>query len=376
MQLTRLAPAGPPDATRRRWTVAASLLLHLVAFAAVIWVAARPRLPDPQAPSYDLVFEPAPASEPQGQGQPPAAAQVPAPEEALPGPPAPPPASPPVPDGVASAVPEAAISAPAPTPAPPAPPPLPQPAPPPQPTTAAAPAAPPAPPTPATAAAPQLAFAQPPSPAEVAPGPAPTEPLPSREPPTVRLETPQEPQAQAQAAPIMPQPPPPLPPLPRAPPRPQIQPRAAPGTFGAPMDLSFGSAPPRPEARGSRSRAIDLSLGPPHEGLNHSDPYAEVRAANASADWNRGLLAYWLNHRYYPRQALEAGEDGQVTVELTVARSGHVELVTLVSRSGSQWLDMAAVSTWRDAKLPPFTPEMQQDHITFKIPINYILLRN
>ena len=140
------------------------------------------------------------------------------------------------------------------------------------------------------------------------------------------------------------------------------------------MDLSFGPSAPRPAARGSvASRAIDLSPPSERQGLSRSDPYATIRAANASADWNRGLLQYWLGHRYYPQQAVQAGEDGTVTIQLTVNRSGKVENVQIVSRSGSQWLDMAAVGTWRNAQLPPFTNEMREDRITFPIPITYYL---
>ena len=47
----------------------------------------------------------------------------------------------------------------------------------------------------------------------------------------------------------------------------------------------------------------------------------------------------------------------------------------IVSKSGSQWLDMAAVGTWRNARLPPFTSEMREDRITFPIPIHYYLVR-
>ncbi|HYZ64982.1 MAG TPA: TonB family protein, partial [Acetobacteraceae bacterium] len=176
---------------------------------------------------------------------------------------------------------------------------------------------------------------------------------------------------------ILPQPPPPLPPLP---PRPRPAPRVTPpGTLSNPMDLSFGpEAPrPRPAARGTvASRAIDLSPGPPRDGPSRSDPYAQIRARNASVDWNRALEAYWLRHRYYPRQAAEAGEDGTVVIELTVARSGRVESVQLVSRSGSQWLDMAALGTFRGGQLPPFTSEMTEDRITFTIPITYYLIRH
>jgi protein TonB len=82
-----------------------------------------------------------------------------------------------------------------------------------------------------------------------------------------------------------------------------------------------------------------------------------------------------VRHRYYPRQAAENGEDGTVVIELTVSRSGRVEAARVVSRSGSQWLDMAAIGTFRDGQLPPFTPEMREDRITFTIPITYYLIR-
>ncbi|MBV8915372.1 MAG: energy transducer TonB, partial [Acetobacteraceae bacterium] len=289
------------------------------------------------------------------------AADVPVPDDVLPGPPAPAPTSAPAPDGMASALPEAAQAA---------PPPLLVPDSPASPGLSAALPAPPA-----TARQPSLAFAPEAAPAETpAPAPADVVPLPPA-PPSVRLEAPLGPEPPQQEAMIMPRPPPPLPPMEA---RPRPTPRPAPGTFANPLDLDFGPSAPRPAA-GARSRvasrAIDLSLGPPRQGPLRSDPYADIRAANASADWNRGLMAYWLRHRYYPQQAVENGEDGTVVIELTVNRSGHVEAVDVKSRSGSQWLDMAAVGTFRSGNLPPFTPEMRDDRITFTIPIHYILIR-
>jgi len=362
MELNRLVPAGPPVERNRGWTVAISALLHAAAFAALLAMTARrpPLDSGGAAPSYDLVFDDGSNGQPAAlkPALPPAQpADVPAPEDALPGPPAPSPTSAPSPEGVASALPEAAVSVPAPLASPPAAP------------------AEAAPPPPALAPGPTLAFAPEAAPVE-APSPAPAEIVPApTPPPEVRLETPSAPERPQREADIMPQlPPPPQP----APPRPRPAPRAAPGTLSNPMDLSLGPAAPRPRAaaRGSvASRAIDLSPGPPRQGPSPLDPYAQIRAANASADWNRGLEAYWRRHRYYPRQAAEGGEDGTVVIQLTVNRSGKVESVEIKSRSGSQWLDMAAVGTFRNGQLPPFTPEMREDRITFTIPINYILLR-
>ena len=154
-----------------------------------------------------------------------------------------------------------------------------------------------------------------------------------------------------------------------------------PGTFGNPMDLSFAPGPTRLAAPrlGSRpgsvaSRSLDLSTGP-GKAPNRQEAFFDARAARIGEAWKDGLMSYWLRHRYYPRQALEAGDDGQVELELTVNRLGKVEAVSVQARSGSTWLDMAAQSTWRGAQLSPLPAEVAGDRITFSITINYILLR-
>lgn len=384
LAVTPLAPAAPAEATGRRWSVAASALLHVLVIALVIGIAARqPPQGESGAPSYDLVFEgsgPAAPNKTQTPALPPMQpADIPVPDDAPPGPPAPAAMSPPAPDAASSAQPQAADAQPAPLPAPEAPETAPSarpaPIPPAQVPPAPSPLAPATTPAPApgqpTLAPPRLAFAPQAEPA-VVPEPAPVEVLPTPNPPAVRLEEPPAAEPEPQAAPIMPLPPP----LPATPPRPRPIQRATPGTLSNPMDLSFGPAAPRPAARGSvASRAIDLSPPPERQGPARSDPYAAIRAASASADWNRGLLQFWLRHRYYPQKAAQEGEQGTVTIQLTVNRSGKVEDVEVVSRSGSQWLDMAAVGTFRGAQLPPFTNEMRQDRLTFPIPITYYLIR-
>ncbi len=384
MKPTPLVPALPQEGARAgdgpRWGLAASAVVHGLVILALLGYAVRRLPPDGgQSPSYDLVFEgPSGGGPPTDARQPrplpPAQpADITPPPDALPGPPAPTPLSTPDPTA-ATAPPPAADAAPPPVPtAAPAPeaarPPMPSPAP-----------AQTAPPAPATAAPPPVVPALPTDAATI-PLPTPLELPPTPEPPAVRLELPSEETAPATPKPIMPQPPPPLPPSepqPRAArPAARPAPRPALGTLSSPMDLSLGPAAPRPAARGSvASRSLDLS--PPRErnGPASSDPYAQIRAANASADWNRGLLQYWLRHRFYPEQAAANGEEGAVTLQLTVNRSGRVESVEVLSRSGSQWLDMAALATWRNAQLPPFTNEMRDDRITFPIPIQYYLIRH
>ena len=88
MQLTRLAPVGPPQDGRRRWMVAASVLLHAAFFAALLGMAARRPPPEVAGPTYDLVFDDGSShtGDPAGSSLPPAQpADIPAPDDAPPG---------------------------------------------------------------------------------------------------------------------------------------------------------------------------------------------------------------------------------------------------------------------------------------------------
>ena len=361
----RLVPAGPPPAARRRWRVAAaSLALHLVLVALLLLIRPREQGDVAAGPSYELLFQPEGAPE-VGNAPPAAAAPAPPQPDSLPGPQTPEPES--TPDMAAP-----------PSPASPAAPEVP-----PQPT---------APPLPAPAEPPVARQLTPEAPA--APPPLPQAPEAEVSTPraeaSVRLAQPEPPPAPA--LPRLPEfvpptPPPPLPAprvaAPRAAPAPSPTPRMAPppGTFANPMDLSFGTGPSRPAAPrlaarpGSvASRSLDLATGAARA-PNRQEAYFDARAARLGADWKDGLEGYWLRHRYYPRQAAEAGEDGQVQIELTVNRYGKVEAVTVQGRSGSPWLDLAAQAVWRGAQLAPLPAEVAGDRITFSITINYILLR-
>lgn len=343
------------------------MVLHAAAIALLLQVR-RPEPDMPLTPSYELVFDNG------GSAAPPTAEQTandvaprtlpadPAPAaEATPPEPAPTPTEPPQQQAMAQ---------------PDAPPPDPSPEPPPQPT--------------------QQAMAQPdalppPAPPDVTPQPAePAQPLPQATIPApalpaVRLAQPEALPPSVTSEDLVPGftppvPPPPLPSL--APPRPRPPPRPAPrpalGSLGAPMDLNFGQASSRAPAppRGSTaSRAIDFSLGAPKPGPNKSEAFFDIRAANIGADWAQGLAVYWRKHRFYPRQAAESGEDGTVQIELVVNRLGRVESVEIKSRSGSPWLDMAALSTWRNAQLAPLPAENTDRTITIPLTINYLLIR-
>jgi TonB family protein len=143
-----------------------------------------------------------------------------------------------------------------------------------------------------------------------------------------------------------------------------------------PMNFSLNRQPvpqERPVTRAS-SRApvtLDFSLAP-RAGANDNSPFARIAGAHAGADWRNELSAWVRQHAYYPTQAAMNGEDGSVMVQVTAQPDGHVTSVELESRSGSQWLDMALMGLFRDARLPPLH---EDEPITFNFTMHYILIR-
>ena len=365
MRTIRLSPAAPPGgrAPRRSgWGAGLSVLLHVAALLALLLLTRRAPVDQQMAPSYDLVFEGTggsvpstapdkgesqprseqsqPAEEVPSRSEPNTAPATPTPSEALPEPASPPPA--PMPEVAVPATPEPA--------------PVPEPA---------------------------------------APRPTPSQPEQPRSesPAEVRLQPPDLPAPLAPAVPELDLPAPPMapvppqaPPLPRAtaPAMPRRAPPAAPGSFANPMDLSFNQTPRRGErlppprsgaAAGSvASRSMDFSLGAPKPGPNRSEAFFDARARNLGADWMQGVKAFWLRHRYYPPQAAENGEEGTLALELTVDRTGRVQSAVVTSRSGSAWLDMAAVGTFRGAQLPPIPVEVDAPFKT-TLDIHYMIIR-
>jgi len=99
------------------------------------------------------------------------------------------------------------------------------------------------------------------------------------------------------------------------------------------------------------------------------------RGRQPGPDWRNALSAWIEAHKYYPQEAALNGEDGTVVVRVVVDRSGAVESVQLESRSGSQWLDLAAQALFRGAHLPPFPPDMSDADFTFDLTMHYILIR-
>jgi periplasmic protein TonB len=253
-------------------------------------------------------------------------------------------------------------------PPPPPPPPAPQ-----EPVEAHPAPAPPVPPMPPEAKLPPAAPAPTPAPAPI-PAPAPT-PIP------LAMAIPRPPPIHA--APV---------PLEKAPPsRPEHRPERPPA-FPAPLAFSFGvpgatspnaatsraTAPPSAPTRVSRPGqpgTIDLSFGPIQGGSLSPSASVQMEGVAVSTDWLNLVSAWWKRHAYYPPQAGDNNEDGTVTLHMRVDRDGRVEALELTGKSGSRWLDLGALSVFRDAHLPPLPPDMPDAQIPFEATVHYIIVR-
>lgn len=189
------------------------------------------------------------------------------------------------------------------------------------------------------------------------------------------------------AALVLPVPPKPSPPVPIRPRAERSQPAAPPlvGSLSAPMNYSFGAATAEsPKSRPTgRKNTLDPTLGPevrdavgsPPTDIHRPDASIKVTGAQVGTDWIMQLHEWWNQHGYYPNQAAFKGEDGTVKIHVTMNRYGKVLGVELTGRSGSQWLDLAAVSVFRDATLPPFPPSTPEGRADLDLTIQYILYR-
>ncbi len=151
------------------------------------------------------------------------------------------------------------------------------------------------------------------------------------------------------------------------------------------MNFSFGGASTdlqRNRATGRRN-TINPTMGPnaadsagsPPTDTHRPDASIKVTGAQVGTDWITLLHAWWDRHGYYPQEAASKGEDGIVHIHVVVNRYGRVLGVELTGKSGSQWLDMAALSVFRDANLPPFPPTTPEPRADLDLTIHYYLYR-
>jgi protein TonB len=86
-------------------------------------------------------------------------------------------------------------------------------------------------------------------------------------------------------------------------------------------------------------------------------PYVEVLKKKVQENW----------YKRVPQSARGPElKQGNVTVELSIERSGKITDATIASTSGDTDLDHAALTAIRKAKLPPFPSTIRGDHLRMR----------
>src|SRR5271157_1010685 len=200
----------------------------------------------------------------------------------------------------------------------------------------------PEPPAPTEATAAPIAPAAPVQQAELpppTPAPAPDVPPP---PPVQQAELP--PLTPAPAPDVPPPPPvqqteiPPLTPapalVPLPPPPPVVQAHPPPPPPVA--QAHPPPAPPRaPAARPAAARAPVNPAGAPAHATDGQDAPSRASEANNGAAWMGKLKQWWDQHSFYPKEASQTNEGGNVRVRIFIASDGQVTSIDVVQGSGS-----------------------------------------
>jgi protein TonB len=145
------------------------------------------------------------------------------------------------------------------------------------------------------------------------------------------------------------------------------------------MDFSLnGPVPVTRQAEHHEARrpgTMDLSFAPQGGGSNALEIHAEANGKEVGPDWLNRVAAWWREHGYYPDEAARLGQHGDVTVSMKVAHSGHVEALGVTEPSNSPWLNLGALSVFRNANLPPLPPDIKSNDIDLTFTIHYIIVQ-
>jgi protein TonB len=109
-------------------------------------------------------------------------------------------------------------------------------------------------------------------------------------------------------------------------------------------------------ARPAAGRAPVNPARAPAHATDGQNAASRASGANNGAAWMGKLKQWWDQHSFYPQEASQTNEGGNVRVHIFIAPDGQVTSIEVVQGSGSSVLDAAAVAVFRDAHLPPFPP--------------------
>ena len=114
--------------------------------------------------------------------------------------------------------------------------------------------------------------------------------------------------------------------------------------------------PPRAPPQRAAARAPVNPAGAPAHAPAGQNAASGASDANNGAAWMGKLKQWWDQHSFYPKEASQTNEGGNVKVHIVIAPDGQVTSIEVVQGSGLSVLDAAAVAVFRNAHLPPFPP--------------------
>ncbi len=172
------------------------------------------------------------------------------------------------------------------------------------------------------------------------------------------------------AKPPPPKPPPPMPkptpapPLPMTPPLP-IPPPPAPSHHVATRHIIrhvVHSPPPPPQP-------IPPVPEPPAP-VTAAPPISPIAQESAMSRYTGMVRAIVLGNLVVPQQLIDSGLDGDCVLQFTLAPDGTILSVTVLTPSGLQTVNEAAVEALRSSRLPAFLPDMPPGPHIFTLPVH------
>lgn len=183
------------------------------------------------------------------------------------------------------------------------------------------------------------------------------EPEPTPEPPAEPVAAAAEPKIVAFDPAFLPEPEPP-PPL----------------VFEQPKPPSPKPVPPRPAATPRPVPAIAATAPPaPAVSAPAATPAAAAAAPRPDPSYLDRLAAAIEREHDYPMHARRQGNHGRVVVQLVIAASGKLLAAQVITGSGLDTLDRAALGMVQRARLPPLGPGFGAESATFTIPIVFAM---
>jgi protein TonB len=159
---------------------------------------------------------------------------------------------------------------------------------------------------------------------------------------------------------------------------PPPQPHAAPRIARRPPEQKFlvmngmsFHAPPEPKVLNPGHQGLDLH--PANNNATQRSTLVEIQG-HVGSGWDSALKRWAQEHGYYPDAAARLGQQGDVTVDLVIDRSGKVLSERLVRGSESAFLNMAWTGLWRDAHVPPFPPGTKDKTVKVRFTARYRLI--